>query len=188
MNRRPLILAAPLSVLLAACGQPTEPPAPVPAADPALPLEQRVRGFVTGAMARRDAVHVFIDMQCPHCATLWEASKPLWAQTRFVWVPVVVLGRVSLAQGATILGVDDPAQTMDTHKESLLARRGGMSAVDAHVQRYSAVVQANTQVMQGLGVRSVPHLVGRHAGTGAEVSHTGALPTQRLREVLGLAT
>lgn len=193
MNRR-FVLALPATFFLAACGE-----SPAPSAAPSLPsrfvladpaqLGAHVQGFATGPLSPREAVYVFVDMQCPHCATLWTASKPLWQgerPLRFVWVPVAILNRASLAQGASILASQDPVSAMDAHKESLLARRGGMSADPSAAERFGTVVNRNGNVLRALGVQSVPHLVGRHAGSGQTVSHTGAMSTERLQGLLGV--
>lgn len=193
MKRR-LLLAAPAALVLSACG-----PDAGSSSLPALPagstlatpsaLADHVSGFSVGALTAREAVYVFFDMQCPHCATLWAAAKPLWqdsSRLRFVWVPVAVLNRASLAQGATILASQDPSVAMDEHKASLLARRGGMSADSAALERFGERVRRNSDVLRAMDVQSVPHLVARHAVTGQVVTRTGALPTEQLRELLGV--
>ena len=40
-------------------------------------IEAEARGFTVGSPMSARTVYVFFDPQCPHCAALWEAAKPL---------------------------------------------------------------------------------------------------------------
>ena len=65
------------------------------------------RGFTVGAMMSANAVYVFFDPQCSHCARLWEASIPLQNKLRFVWIPVSLLNASSASQGAALLSASE---------------------------------------------------------------------------------
>lgn len=148
-------------------------------------IAAEAKGFSVGPAMSARTVYVFFDPQCPHCATLWQAAKPLKNQARFIWIPVGLINATSTAQGAALLAAADPVATMDQHETSLLARQGGISAMgDLDAQK--AVVAANTQLMTRFGFASVPTIVGTHAQTGALVTQEGAVPTAELARLLGL--
>ena len=130
-------------------------------------------------------VYVFFDSQCPHCAALWQAAKPLKSQAKFVWMPVRILNDSSLAQGATLLAAKDPVALMDEHETSILAKGGGISAASG-IDAQKAQVTKNTEVFNRFGFASIPTIVGTHAQTGALVTKEGSLPTADLARLLGL--
>lgn len=188
LPRRSLLLATLSAGVLAAC---KEAPAPggggkeaaVPVSVAAVAAE--AKGFTVGSEMSVRRVFVFFDPQCPHCAALWQAAKPLKAQARFIWVPVGLINPTSTAQGAALLAAADPVAAMDTHEASLLAKQGGISAQgDLDAQR--ATVAANTKLFNRFGLASVPTVVANHAQTGALVVQEGSMPTAQLAAVLGL--
>lgn len=148
-------------------------------------IEAEARGFTVGSPMSVRTVYVFFDPQCPHCAALWQAAKPLKPQAKFVWIPVALLNKTSEGQGAAMLASKDPVATMDEHEASLTARKGGISAIgDLDAQR--ALVVKNTALMNRFGIGSVPAVVGKHAQTGALVTREGSMPTAQLAALLGL--
>jgi thiol:disulfide interchange protein DsbG len=148
-------------------------------------IEAEARGFVVGSPMSARTVYVFFDPQCPHCAALWQAAKPLKSQAKFVWIPVALIGKTSEGQGAAMLAAKDPVATMDEHEASLTAKKGGISAMgDLDAQR--ALVVKNTALMNRFGFGSVPSIVGKHAQTGAIVTREGSMPTAQLAGLLGL--
>ena len=148
-------------------------------------LAAEAKGFSVGpAMAAR-TVYVFFDPQCPHCAALWMAAKPLKSQARFVWIPVGLLNPTSTVQGAALLASADPVTAMDQHEASMAAKQGGITA-QGDVEAQKAQVTANTALMNRYGFGGVPVIVGKHAVTGALVVKEGALPTPELANALGL--
>ena len=148
-------------------------------------IESQAKGFSVGSAVSARTVYVFFDAQCPHCAALWEAAKPLKSQARFVWIPVGVLGPASVAQGAALLAAPDGAGAMEAHEQSMRAKGGGITASgDTSAQK--AQVEANTKLLDGFGIGSVPTIVARHAQTGALVVQEGAMPTAALANLLGL--
>jgi thiol:disulfide interchange protein DsbG len=178
---------------LAGCKDNTPPAAPgAPAAAAAKSsavsieaIEAQAKGFSVGSAVSARTVYVFFDAQCPHCAALWEAAKPLKSQARFVWIPVGVLGPASWAQGAALLAAPDGAAAMEAHEQAMRAKGGGITATgDTSAQK--ALVEANTKLLDGFGIGSVPTIVGKHAQTGALVVQEGAMPTPALANLLGL--
>jgi thiol:disulfide interchange protein DsbG len=130
-------------------------------------------------------VFVFFDPQCPHCATLWQAAKPLKSQARFIWIPVALLNPNSTIQGAAILAASDPVAAMDEHEELLTARKGGLTTSADNTEQ-KAMVASNTALMNRYGFGSVPVVVARHATSGEVVVREGSMPTAALAAVLGL--
>jgi len=176
------------SLLLAGCNDAPEASASKPAAAPALSVDAiaaEAKGFIAGSQMSKRTVYVFFDAQCPHCAVLWEAAKPLKSQAKFVWIPVGILNAASTSQGATLLASGDPVAAMDEHEASMKAGRGGISAASSIDPQKDAVAK-NTALMTRMGFSGIPSIVGTHAQTGAVVSQEGALPTAALAELLGL--
>lgn len=143
------------------------------------------KGFSVGSTMAARTVYVFFDPQCPHCAALWVAAKPLKSQARFVWMPVSLINPTSTTQGATLLAAADPVMAMDQHEASMAAKQGGIMA-KGDVEAQKAQVMANTALMNRYGFGSVPVIVGKHATTGELVVKEGALPTPALANALGL--
>lgn len=189
-----ILLPLVAALALAACKDST-PPAGAPgapaekaaAASTPVSIEAitaEAQGFSVGpSMAARTA-YVFFDPQCPHCAALWMAAKPLKTQTRFVWIPVGVLNEASTKQGAALLAAADPIAAMDEHEASMRAKGGGISAGGSDAQR--AAVGKNTALMNRFGFGSVPTIVGKHAQSGELVVVEGSVPTATLAAKLGL--
>lgn len=154
---------------------------------PGLAEVQRRAIGVTYGKGDAGPFYVFFDPQCPHCATLFEELKPFAEQARFVWVPVGVLGKTSVRQGATILGADDPLATFLEHEELMTQRKGGISAWKDPSQAALDQMAANTQLFQAQGVRAVPYVMGLHARTKAPVTHLGSGTTDQMGSLLGLS-
>ncbi|MFS2034205.1 thioredoxin fold domain-containing protein [Polaromonas sp. CT11-55] len=176
------------TLLLAGCNDAPEASssktaAAVPVSVEAIAAE--AKGFTAGSQMSKRTVYVFFDAQCPHCAALWEAAKPLKSQARFVWIPVGLLNAASTSQGATLLAAGDPVAAMDEHEASMKAGRGGISAASSIDPQKDAVAK-NTALMTRMGFSAIPSIVGTHAQTGAVVAQEGALPTAALANLLGL--
>lgn len=145
-------------------------------------IESQAKGFSVGPVMSSRVVYVFFDTQCPHCAALWDAAKPLKAQARFVWVPVGVLGPDSLVQGAAILAAPDPAAAMEAHEQTMReSKRGIVPAGNVDTQKEA--VTRNTKLLDGFGIGSVPTLVMKQAG-GVKVQE-GSMPTDALAKWIG---
>jgi thiol:disulfide interchange protein DsbG len=184
-----LVAALAASLLLSGCKDSTQPPsdakaaATVPVSLPA--IEAEAVGFINGSSISARTVYVFFDPQCPHCAALWVAAKPLRSQAKFVWIPVGLMNKTSETQGAALLAAKDPVSAMDEHEASMAAGKGGIAAAgDMEAQR--AIVRKNTTLMNRFGFASIPIIVAKHAQTGALVTREGGLPTPELAKFLGL--
>jgi thiol:disulfide interchange protein DsbG len=176
-------------LVLIACKQAPDSGAAVAAAAPApvsiAAVEAEARGFTVGSPISVRSVYVFFDPQCPHCAALWEAAKPLNSQAKFIWIPVHILNKTSETQGAALLAAPDPVAAMDAHEASMAAKTGGI-APSGDIEQQKAIVAKNTALMNRFGFASIPTIVAAHAQTGALVTHEGALPTPELAQLLGL--
>lgn len=185
-NLFPAVLIA-ASLALSGCndapGTATVKADPTPVSIAAIAAE--AKGFTVGTPMSARTVYVFFDAQCPHCAVLWQAAKPLKSQAKFVWIPVGIINPSSTAQGATLLAAKDPVALMDEHEVSMLAKRGGISA-GSDIDAQKAVVAKNTELMTRFGFASIPSIVATHAQSGALVSREGGLPTAELAAFLGL--
>ncbi|WP_332824532.1 DsbC family protein [Ramlibacter sp.] len=189
MKRRLMLTAAASASLLAACGKETATPAGKPAAE-AKPVSidtiaAQAKGFSVGSSMASRVVYVFFDAQCPHCAALWDASRPLRSQARFVWIPVGLINEKSFAQGAAILGAPDPAAAMDQHEAALRAQQGGISAMGVADAGRDAV-KRNTDLMNSFGFGGVPTTVSKDPQTGEVKTMEGSMPTATLAKRLGL--
>ena len=146
----------------------------------------KTRGFSVGAMMSSHTVYVLFDPQCPHCGHLWQQAQPLLKRVKFVWIPVSFISPKSTPQGAALLASGNPAELMGTHEASLLAGTGGIAASSSIPVDIEAAIKANTQVLNGLGVESVPFIIAKNANTGQVVTNTGAMETAALAEFLGI--
>ena len=185
-----LLAAALLCASLAACkDSPSSAPADAPkAAAQAVSVDAiaaEAKGFTVGSEMSVRRVFVFFDPQCPHCAALWEAAKPLKSQARFIWIPVGLLNPTSSLQGAALLAAADPVAAMDQHEASMAAKQGGIVA-SGDIEAQKAAVAANTALMNRYGFGGVPVIVAKHAVTGELVVKEGAMPTVALATALGL--
>ncbi|WP_140627826.1 thioredoxin fold domain-containing protein [Methylibium rhizosphaerae] len=194
MNRRLFTLATSASVALLALSackdKPAESPAAAtaqPAAAPQPPYEAAAKGhgFTIGQMMAANAVYVFFDPTCPHCAQLWMNSKPLLGKLRMVWIPIS-LRPSTAAQGATILSASDPMAAMEENEASVLQNKGGITASQSLSDEVKAKVKANTELWASLGADSVPYIVFKNARSGQQGTHAGAVDAARLSEMVGL--
>ncbi|HVE54187.1 MAG TPA: thioredoxin fold domain-containing protein, partial [Ramlibacter sp.] len=148
-------------------------------------IAAEAKGFNVGSAMSTRVAYVFFDPQCPHCAALWEAARPLRSQARFVWVPVSLLNDKSAPQGAAILSAPDPVAAMDQHEKSLRGQQGGISAMGVADAQKDAV-RKNTELFNRFGFGSVPTVVGKHAQNGQLVTIEGSVATAVLAGRLGL--
>lgn len=146
---------------------------------------EQMEGFDTGNKASETKLFVFFDTQCPHCAALWNAHKPLQDKVHFRWIPVGVLNRSSVMQGSTILGAANPASKMDEHEQLMTQRRGGITVDGESADKFADKIKAQTESLRNVGARSVPFMAYVNA-KGEAVSAVGAMPTPVLASFLGL--
>jgi thiol:disulfide interchange protein DsbG len=145
----------------------------------------RAHGISVGPTIAKDVVYVFFDPQCPHCAALWQAAKPLLGEVRMVWIPVAFLDSLSAPQGAALLGAEDPGAALGAH-ETRVARYdyGAMPAkVTPALLR---AVKANTRLWIGIGADVVPYVLYVNARDGKAGVIEGRVPTAELKDRLGL--
>ncbi|HEX7889100.1 MAG TPA: DsbC family protein [Ramlibacter sp.] len=193
MKRRELAVALAATALLAACGKENSAPSGSTGGSPAAgtpvsieAIEGGAKGFNVGSAMAARVVYVFFDAQCPHCAALWEAAKPLKGQARFVWIPVGLIGEKSVSQGGAILAASDPSATMDQHEASLRAQQGGIAAMNVP-DAQKDVVKKNTELFTKFGFGGVPTVVAKHPQSGELVTLEGSMPTAMLAQKLGLS-
>jgi thiol:disulfide interchange protein DsbG len=188
------LLAAVMALTLGACSKQDTPSAVTPSATGAAPVAANsfeavaaaAKGFTVGALMSAQTVYVLFDPQCPHCGHLWQASIPLHSKVKFVWVPIAFNTGKSLSQAVALLSSANPVDTMTAHEQSLLAGTGGMDASSNLPPELEQAVKNNTQLLNSLGVDSVPFLVAKNRKTGAVVSNTGAMDTGPLAQLLGI--
>lgn len=148
MPPRRCFLAAAALLALGGCSR-TESPAPSPvsatgadaaAASSARSAFERAaqgHGFIVGQALAARVQLVFFDPQCPPCAALWAAMRPLRDGVRMVWMPVAFVAPPSAAQGALLLDATDPARAMDEHEAALARGEGGLRVDAATVDALS---------------------------------------------------
>ena len=168
----------------ATAGGPTVKPGAAPLSFEAIAAD--AKGFTLGSAMSVRTVYVFFDAQCPHCAALWAAAKPLKSQAKFVWIPVGILNPASTAQGAALLAAADPIAAMDEHEVLMRDKKGGITAV-GNLDAQRELVKKNTELMNRFGFASIPTIVGKNASTGAMVVQEGSLATPALANLLGLS-
>lgn len=149
-------------------------------------VASKAKGFAVGAVMSAQTTYVLFDPQCPHCGRLWEAALPLHNTMKFVWVPISFGSPKSLPQGAALLAAAQPLEAMNAHEKSLLSGGGGMAASSNVPDDLRQAIETNTQILNSLGVDSVPFLIGKNRQTGATITHTGAMDTAALSQLLGL--
>lgn len=193
LNRRSALrslsipVAATLVAGLAACTPDNKPePGSISTAASFDALAKEGKGFTVGAVMSNNTVYVLFDPQCPHCGHLWQQSLPLHKKAKFVWLPVSIINATSKSQGAALLTATNPLETMTAHETSILAGSGGTSASASIPDDVAAAIKKNTDLLNAMGVTSVPYIVGKNASTGAVVTNTGAMETAALAQLLGL--
>jgi len=190
MNSFKFAIAIAASVLLFGCKDSAAPASAPKAAAAAISIpaiEAEARGITVGSPMSTRTVYVFFDPQCPHCAALWQAAKPLKSQAKFVWIPVRLLNNTSHLQGAALLAAKDQVAAMDEHEASVLAdKKGGGITPGGDLDAQKEIVTKNTALFNRFGFSSVPSIVATHAQSGAMVSREGSMATPELAAFLGL--
>ena len=195
---RALFLTATLALALVAlsgCSKKEEAPTATPSAtgapaaatlDVYSQVSQQTKGFTAGAMMSDNSGYVLFDPQCPACGRLWQVTQPLLKRTKFVWVPINMLGPKSLPQGAALLTAANPVEMMTAHETSLLAGSGGMSAPSSIPDDIEQAIKNNTKVFNAVKGESVPMIIAKHAGTGTVITRFGSKDTADLAQFLGI--
>lgn len=173
---------------MTACSKTETPPAADAVAAPQTYdlVAANAKGFTVGALMSVNTVYVLFDPQCPHCGHLWNASQPLLTKAKFVWAPVAIINGNSAPQGAALMSAPNPAEAMNLHEASILAGTGGTLPRGGTPADLEAVIKKNTELFGSLKLESVPFLVARNPKTGLVVTHSGAMDTASLAQLLGL--
>lgn len=188
----PHFLATALILTLTACSKQDAPATPAAPATVAISTSSydkvaaTGKGFTVGAMMSAQPVYVLFEPQCGHCGHLWQASIPLHSKVKFVWVPIAFNSGKSLAQAAALLSASNPLEAMSAHEQSLLSGTGGMAASSSPSDDLVNAVKSNTQLLNSLGVDSVPFILAKNRRTGEIVSNNGAMDTGALAKLLGV--
>ena len=85
-----------------------------------------------------------------------------------------------------MLAAANPAELMDAHEKSLLAGAGGIAASSSVPAELEQAIKSNTELLNRLGVDSVPYLVAKNQSTGQVVTNVGAMDTPALAALLGI--
>lgn len=136
-------------------------------------LKSETTSFTTGNPDAKKVAYIFVDPQCSHCAAQWAKHLPLQDKAKFVWIPVGLLNRASIAQGATILGSSDPAKAMAEHETLLSANKGGITANSDAMAKFSDAIKSNSEFLRKLGARGVPFTIYRDPETRETVTESG---------------
>lgn len=137
----------------------------------------RSHGVEVGAGTDAPVMLVFFDSQCDYCGELWQQSVPLLDRVKMKWIPVGLLNRKSVEQGAAVLGAADPVAAMELHTGPSMP-----AASDENRKK----VQLNTALLKAFGGKGVPHFLYRNVGSGGFGEASGVLTTERLRMLLGV--
>lgn len=192
MIKLALPLATALLIAVTGCSQQDTPAKAAVSASTSSPEQSfadvaaKTKGFTVGAMMSANTVYVLFDPQCPHCGHLWQQSQPLLKKVKFVWIPVAFINAKSAPQGAALLAAGNPAELMTTHETSVLAGTGGIAASASIPAEIETAIKANTQLLNSMGVESVPYIIAKHAQSGQVVTNTGAMETIALAKLLGV--
>ncbi|MFP4559849.1 MAG: thiol:disulfide interchange protein DsbG [Thiohalorhabdus sp.] len=137
-----------------------------------------------GAEEPERVAYVFTDPNCPYCNALWKANQPYYEEGLQVrYLPVAMLKESSLGKAAAILEDEDPAEAMRRHEESFAD--GGIEPMDSPEGPEARKVQANTQLMQELGVQGTPAVF--YKTESGEVESVSGMPgLDRLAEIYRL--
>lgn len=146
-------------------------------------ISQKTKGFAVGKLDSAKVVYVVFDPKCPHCADLWNNAKALHADVKFVWVPVALLSRGSIAEGAALLQAGT-VEAMDAH-EALISANKPVPAGPASPEN-QALIKANTAVVQQIQLEGVPYMFYKDPANGQVRTAKGGLPADRLKADLGL--
>jgi thiol:disulfide interchange protein DsbG len=193
LGRRALLRLASLPLVagaLVACsrnggtaGTAADKPSSATVVDP-MALAATARGFAVGPATAANTVYVFFDATCPHCARLWADSQVLLNRLKMVWIPVGLL-RGGAEHGAAIMAASDPLAAMAANEAAVSAGRSAPPASTLPADAL-ALVKANTEVFEKLGVQSVPVVVYRNAATGTAGMEVGYHPPEAIATLVGV--
>lgn len=140
------------------------------------------KGLTVGKLDSQKVVYVLFDPKCPHCADLWTGTKSLHNDIKFVWIPVGLLSRASLPEGAGLLQAGPAA--MDTHEAQVKSNAAvaALPASDASL----AAVKANTDLALKIKLDGVPYMFYKDPENGQVRVTKGGLTAEQLKSELKL--
>ena len=134
-----------------------------PLADLFTLITGKMHGFQSGNAKSATAIIVVFDPQCPHCGRVWVESQRLNQEVHFAWMPVPLMNKDSLVQGAMLLGTPDPIAFMNTHERLLLENKGGAPLDQALFEKGKALIEVNRQLAVDMKIDVVPMIFHKKA-------------------------
>ena len=151
-------------------------------------LQRSAKGISIGPKFSDYTVYVMFDPQCLHCARLWEESKVLTDNVKFVWVPVNFFDGNSKGQSALLLSSNSPREDMDRVMTQVLARSGVNSQQELIPDYLEASIKSNTDLINRFHVVAVPYVVARNQTTSEYVARQGGMSKEMLKKFLGIGS
>lgn len=134
-----------------------------PLADLYALITSKMHGFQSGNGKSTTAIVVVFDPQCPHCGRVWVESHRLNQEVHFAWMPVPLMNKDSLTQGAMLLGATDPIAFMTAHERLLLDNKGGAPLDQALFEKGKALIEVNRQLAVDVKIDVVPMIFHKKA-------------------------
>ncbi len=105
-------------------------------------------------------LYVFLEPNCSYCHLVWKALQPyMTAGLQVRWVPVAFLSDNSMGKAAALLEAEDPTAAVNAHEQRF--QNGGIDGLTAPAPQTLAKLDANSVLMQSLGIRGTPAIVHR---------------------------
>jgi len=131
-------------------------------------------------------IYTFTDPNCPFCHRFRQAAEP-WIEAGRVQLRHIMVGILrqdSLPKAATIIGSDDPSAALTDNQESY--SEGGVTVDREVVSANARRVQANNQLMSGLGLSATPSTYYRDNSDNVQMKQGMPRP-EEMEEIMGSA-
>lgn len=151
-------------------------------------LAKGAKGVSIGPRVSDYTVFVMFDPECLHCARLWEESRGLTDNVKFVWIPVNFFSGNSKAQSALLLSSTNPKEDMERVMSAVLERSGTASVQEAVQPYLEASIKSNTDLINRFHVLAVPYVVARNQTTSEYVARQGGMSREMLKRFLGIGS
>jgi thiol:disulfide interchange protein DsbG len=151
-------------------------------------LQKGAKGISFGPKFSDYTVYVMFDPQCLHCARLWEESKVLTDNVKFVWVPVNFFDGNSKGRSALLLSSTSPREDMDRVMNQVLARTGVTTTQESIEPYLEASIQSNTNLINRFHILAVPYVVARNQTTSEYVARQGGMSKEMIKKFLGIGS
>lgn len=129
-------------------------------------------------------IYTFTDPNCPYCNRFHQQAQP-WVEAGKVQlrhIMVGILAEDSLTKAATILGSENPAESLQEHQASF--EQGGIEVDRERVSAAHLEVKDNNSLMQELGLQATPSTLYR--GKDGKITMVQGLPNpQALERMMG---